>query len=192
MRQNLKKDVIFRVVVVSRLAHKIKGQHLVIEAINRLNKKGIKNIHLDLIGDGASQDFLQELTRKYNLEDSINFLGLKSREFVFNNLKNYDLLVQPSIYEGFGLTVVEAMLAKVPVLVSENDGPIEIIQSGKFGYYFTLESIEDLVSEIELILRDYSSKQMIEKVDDAYNYAKNTFDITRTAERYFLEYKTID
>ena len=54
-----------------------------------------------------------------NLEKHVRFLGNQSREYVYSHLKDYDLFVQPSRFEGFGLTVAEAMAACVPVLVTQ-------------------------------------------------------------------------
>jgi len=96
---------IFKVVIVSRLQHEKKGQHLAIEALKLLKERGITNIQLDFIGSGNSEHYLKNLTVEYGLSDQINFLGLKDREYIYSNLKDYDLLVQPSLYEGFGLTV---------------------------------------------------------------------------------------
>ena len=56
---------------------------------------------------------------------------------------SYDLLVQPSRYEGFGLTVVEGMAAGVPVLVSDIEGPMEVIDKGRHGFAFRSEDFHD-------------------------------------------------
>ena len=55
------------------------------------------------------------LVQEYNLNSYISFLGSKDTHYIEQHLKDYDLLVQPSRIEGFGLTVAEAMAAKVPV-----------------------------------------------------------------------------
>lgn len=107
-----------------------KGQDILIEAIFILHQKGFKNISVDFIGDGESKDFLKELVKSKQLENQIHFLGSKEQSYIFSHLKEYDLFVQPSRKEGFGLTVTEAMVAKIPVLVSDQEGPMEIIKMG--------------------------------------------------------------
>ena len=51
----------FRIVQVSRLMHEKKGQHILIEAVGHLIRKGYSEISLDLIGDGESMDFLIQM-----------------------------------------------------------------------------------------------------------------------------------
>lgn len=68
-----------------------------------------------------------------HLEDHVIFEGLKEQAWIYENLCRYDLFIQPSRYEGFGLTVAEAISAKVPVLVSNIEGPLEIIDGGRLG-----------------------------------------------------------
>ena len=191
-KEKIKKKKCYKMICISRLKHEKKGQHLLIEAVSILSKKGVNNFTIDFIGDGDSKKYLIDLTKKYNLEGAVNFLGLKSREFIFDNLKRYDLLIQPSIYEGFGLTVAEAMLSKVPVLVSESDGPLEIVRNGDFGYCFELRSVDDMASKIEYIIKIYASAEMNKKVEEGYIYCKDNFDVSRTANRYLRKYNCND
>ena len=76
------------------------------------------------------------MVQNLHLENEVVFEGLKDQSWVYQNLCNYDLFIQPSRYEGFGLTVAEAIAAKVPVLVSNIEGPLEIIDGGRLGMSF--------------------------------------------------------
>ena len=126
----------FKIVQVSRLIIKHKGQDLLINAIYKLKKYITQHIIVDFIGDGYDKNELIRMTKDLGLEHEIHFLGPKDRDYVYSHLNEYDLFVQPSRYEGFGLTVAEAMAAKIPVLVSKNEGPFEIIKKGEYGYSF--------------------------------------------------------
>ena len=79
------------------------------------------------------------------------------------------------------------MAAKVPVIVSNIEGPMEVIGNGKYGYYFKTEDVEDLANKIELVLNTDNSS-MTEK---AYNHVTNTYGINITAEHYIKEYRKI-
>lgn len=180
----------FRIIQVSRLDHIIKGQHILLEALSLLIKTHkTTNFHIDFIGEGKSLSYLKELVTKYELEDKVSFLGIKDRSYIYSNLKNYDLLVQPSIIEGFGLTVAEGMAAKIPVLVSANDGPMEIIQNGKYGFYFKKENANDCAIQIKDIMSSTEEINLI--TESAFQYCLSNFDINKTAENYCKEYQNI-
>lgn len=178
---------VFTMVQVSRLYHQQKGQDILIEALSVLkNKRGQKDFMMHFIGEGESRNMLENLVQKYGLNENVRFLGLKNRQYIYQHLSDYDLFIQPSRYEGFGLTVAEAMAAKIPVLVSNIEGPMEIVQNGKFGFTFQNESIEDLANKLEYIMLNiYDKNRMIE---NAYNHVARLYDIRLTAKKYIEAY----
>jgi len=179
---------VYKIVQISRLRHHKKGQDLLINALNLIKMKNPEiHIQCDFIGEGPSSDYLLNLVRELSLEDRVNFLGAKSRGDIYNNLFEYDLLVQPSRFEGFGLTVIEAMIANIPVLVSNIEGPLELINNDEFGYSFESENIDDLANKILNI----KENKNLNKIDNAYNYAKSSFDITNTSIMYLNYYNKI-
>ena len=177
-----------RIVQVGRLLHEKKGQDLLIEAIDKLIKKGFK-CRLDFIGDGESMGYLKDMVDEMRLNDIINFLGAKSQDYISMHLCDYDLFVQPSRYEGFGLTVAEAMAAKVPVLVSSGQGPEEVTRGDLYGWVFQNGEIVSLTESIEQIYSNY--ELCLEKVESARNYVCNSFDVRETANRYIKEYQKL-
>lgn len=181
---------VFRIVQISRLEHEKKGQDLLIKALNIIvNQYSIKNVVLDFIGSGSSENYLKELTKLYKLENNVNFSGEKSREFIYSHIKDYELFVQPSIWEGFGLTVVEGLSALVPVLVSNNDGPYEIILNGKYGTAFKCNDYNDLTKMILDIFKNYLIYADIANNNEVLGYIANNFDIKKTALDYIINYK---
>lgn len=178
----------YRIVQISRLNHIKKGQHILIEAIKILIEMGFRNIQLDFIGDGESEEYLRIMVANYNLENHINFLGNKTRDDIYNILKDYDLLIQPSLYEGFGLTVVEGMAAGIPTLVSNIDGPIEIIDNGNYGYFFETGSPESLAAMIKMVLIESDKKNIQLVVEKALNRVSSLYDIKNTALNYLRAY----
>jgi glycosyltransferase involved in cell wall biosynthesis len=185
-----KRQNTFRLLQISRLIHEKKGQDILIRAIHRLKQELLDiNISLDLIGTGPSQDYLLELCKELRLENNVNFLGEKDRNDIYKSIAGYDLLVQPSRYEGFGLTVIEGLAAKIPVLSSENDGPEEILQSGKFGFLFKNGSMEDCAKQLKEIYTGYDSLNPM--IEEGYKYIKEHFHIDRTAQKYLDICKSI-
>jgi len=178
----------FRMVQISRLFHTQKGQHLLIQALSELKRQGFDAVSLDLIGEGESLAFLKRLVNELSLKKEVHFLGEKPQEYIFQHLCDYDLLVQPSLYEGFGLTVVEAMAARIPVLVSANEGPFEIIGQGKYGFYFKNGDFLDCAEKIKKIMTEGVPSGMLEL---AHERAQTLYNVNRTAQRYLEEYRKI-
>ncbi|MDA3930847.1 MAG: glycosyltransferase family 4 protein [Prolixibacteraceae bacterium] len=181
-----KVDAPYKIVVVGRLFHEIKGQDVLIKALSQL-KDTKHQMVIDFIGTGPSELYLKSLVKELGVSKQVNFLGLKDREYIYAHLKDYDLLVQPSIFEGFGLTVAEAMAAKVTVLVSNTYGPMEIIDEGKYGFYFENGNIDSLVQSLESIVK-MDSKTITEISEKAYTRVVDLFDIKLTAKRYLELY----
>lgn len=143
---------------------------------------------MHFIGEGSSMEEVKELSDSMGLREFIVFEGRKTQKEVYQQLCEYDLFVQPSRTEGFGLTVAEAVAAKLPVLVSNLPGPMEVIGNGLLGMSFETENVEDLATKLEIILKggyDYSL------VDKAYKRAVELYDVRVTAKKYIDEYKKI-
>jgi glycosyltransferase involved in cell wall biosynthesis len=177
---------ITQIVNVGRL-QKVKGQQVLVEAAHLLKERNINNFHIDLIGDGENRNYLENMIAKYRLQKEVSLLGLKTRNYIYSNLCSYDLYVQPSISEGFGLTISEAMAAGVPVLTSDQDGPMEVIDYGKYGMSFKTNQPEDLADKIELFLNKGTQVDTF----SALNYVKSNFDVKVTARKYLQEYKKL-
>lgn len=187
-----KQDIPFKICQISRLSNQHKGQDILLKAIQILMySHGITNIQVDFIGDGESRHFLELLAKEYQIESHCNFLGAKSRDYLYRTLQNYHLLVQPSRFEGFGLTVVEGMVAEVPVLVSNIEGPMEIINNGEFGYSFKSEDAESCAVRILHIIHQYTTSDFREKLERARMHAMNKYGVHTTAHRYLQEYSSI-
>lgn len=176
---------LFRIVQVSRLEHLKKGQHILIEAAKSLLDNGITNFAIDFIGNGDSLGYLKQLAQNNNMEEHVHFLGTKDQKYIYDNLCCYDLFVQPSIYEGFGLTVAEAMAAKVPVLVSTGQGPEEVIDGGKYGYLFKNSDVEDCASKMSMFIENKNDKSLIEK---AYQRVWSLYNVRVTTQTYIDNY----
>ena len=177
------------VVQVSRLYIKEKGQDLLLKALHRVVYDfDIHGIRLHLIGEGDSESLLKKMVTDLQLDDFVIFEGLKSQDYIYNHLCDYDLFVQPSRQEGFGLTVAEALAAKLPVLVSDIEGPMEIIGYGKFGMHFKSEDVDDLAEKLRMVLQGGYDYTLVEK---AYQHVCEDYDVANTARKYIEEYRRL-
>lgn len=179
---------VLKCICSGRLMHEKKGQHVLIKAVSMLPLADRAKITLDIVGEGDSLSYLKNLVDSLELNSVVTFKGLKSQQWLCEHLCEYDLFIAPSLYEGFGLTIVEAMCAGVPVLVSDIQGPMEVINDGKYGRYFRCGDSEDCAKEISKILYG-DVDQNIAKV--ARQYALKEFDVKNTARGYLDEYERI-
>jgi glycosyltransferase involved in cell wall biosynthesis len=182
-------NLYFTVIQIGRLDHYVKGQDILLKAVAYLvYSKNIRDISVAFVGEGPSGEYLKKLATNLKIKEFCIFHGVKTREWIYHNLREYDLFVQPSRYEPFGLTVAEAIAAKVPVLVSNVDGPMEITDNGKYGFFFNKEDDHDLGRQIIKIRKEYGSEEFMKKIDMGYRHVVKSYDIQQTAEKYLCHY----
>jgi glycosyltransferase involved in cell wall biosynthesis len=190
--RNRSPDGPFRLLQVSRLDHSVKGQDLLLHALAILRGRREKeNLTVTFVGHGPSRGYLQALAGELGVERQCLYIGEKPRSWIYQNIGSYDLLVQPSRQEGFGLTIVEAMAARVPVLVSDLGAPMEVIQAGRFGYHFSCGNADDCADRIQQALSEIRTPSYAPRLNAAYEYAQSHFDVAQTVDRYFGEYKNV-
>lgn len=175
---------LFKLVQVGRISRE-KGQEVLLHAVQQLAKNKDVSFTVDFIGKGEDLHRLEQFVCDNKLEDYVRFLGDRTQQFIREHLCDYDLLVQPSYFEGFGLTVAEAMAAKVPVLVSDVFGPMEIIDNGLYGDYFKRGDSEDCAKKINNMMKNGVDEK---KVNAAYERVVAKYDVSLTAEKYLREY----
>lgn len=117
-------------VLVGRLLDSAKGQKRLIHAILKLNDEGY-DIGLTLVGGGPDEVMLKECVKKCHAEKYVTMTGNKKNPYPY--IKQADLLVCASYFEGYNLTVAEALIVGTPVLSTKCAGPCEILADGKYG-----------------------------------------------------------
>jgi glycosyltransferase involved in cell wall biosynthesis len=165
----------FNIISVGRLSY-VKGFDIAIEALKILHDKGYKNITWHVVGYGGYESELKERINKNNLVDSFLLLGKKTNPYFY--MKECDLYVQPSRYEGKAVTVTEAMILGKPVLITDYPTAHSQVKHGIDGYICELsskglaEAIEKLYTNSHLRKhvikyieeKDYSNRYELEKL----------------------------
>ena len=164
---------------------KHKGLKSLIQGFSKALQKGLKT-KLYIIGNSENfrtkdSDFDSLLTSLP--QNSIVFTGYLSDEQLLSYLKNADLLVQPSLYEGFGIPPLEAMSLGTPVLLS-NIQVFKEIYSDFPVTYFTTNDSDSLCIELLKLLQD-STPNRVDLSDEQrykYTYDKTAQLILKTIE----------
>ena len=126
---NIKKTKL-HLVIVARLLDSAKGQVRLINTVCRLYNEGA-DISLAIVGGGADYQMLQKLITDNHAGSYIDLAGEQRNPYPYIN--EADLLVCASYFEGYNLTVAEALILGVPVLSTDCTGPNEILDNGNFG-----------------------------------------------------------
>ncbi len=132
----------------------IKGQHLLIEAVTRLVKKG-HDAQVAIIGHVMDEKYfgqLQEKIKENNLEEKIRYLGFHNNPVSIMHC--FDAVVLATRCETFGLVLPEAMRAGTCVVGTDCGGVPEIIEHGETGLLFKPDDAADLADKLLLLIAD--------------------------------------
>jgi glycosyltransferase involved in cell wall biosynthesis len=178
-----------RLVQVGRMYHEIKGQHILLEALNKLIiTEKYRHLYLDFIGSGPSLSYLQKLAHTLQLSSHVSFLGEKSRPWIYEQLSTYHILIQPSLFEGFGLAVLEGIAAGLPVIASDHAGPSEILSNIPIGYLFKSGDVDDLAATIKKVISLMQEDKMQSLCATSRELVNTKYSIRRTAIEYLDHY----
>ena len=87
-----------------------------------------KNVKFIIAGSGDMEPFIIEKAAELGIADKVLFAGFLNQEDVERAYKMADIYVMPSVSEPFGITALEAMKNKAPVIVSKQSGVSEVIR----------------------------------------------------------------
>jgi len=97
--------------------------------------KSMSNIDLYVVGEGHLQKDLIELSKSLGIKDQVHWIG--KTEYIKEFLSKIDLFILPSKYEGFGLVLLEAMVAKKPIIAANNSAIPEVLGKSYDGLFST-------------------------------------------------------
>jgi glycosyltransferase involved in cell wall biosynthesis len=109
-------------------------------------------LHGLIVGDGNERKHLEALMRDINIQERVSFLGF--RDDVPSIMKSADIFVLPAPAEPFGLVVVEAMMAGLPVVAINNGGPAEIMINEQTGFLVSRGDVNAMGKAIMTILEN--------------------------------------
>jgi glycosyltransferase involved in cell wall biosynthesis len=113
--------------------------------------KSVPNADLYVVGEGYLQKDLIELSKSLSINDKVHWLG--KTEYIKEFLSKIDLFILPSKYEGFGLVLLEAMIAKKPIIAANNSAIPEVLGKTYEGLFSTGD-INALAQQIKTVISD--------------------------------------
>ncbi len=170
---------VFTIGMVARL-EKHKDHMTLIRAAKILRDRG-RNIVVKLIGDGGQRDVLQQLIDAEELSETVLLLGTRSD--VAAVLMELDLFVfSTTPDEGFGIALVEAMLAGVPIVASDVGACREILDDGDLGILVPARDARAFAAAIEQVCASRQEAKM--RAFQAREKALRTYSARAMADGY--------
>jgi glycosyltransferase involved in cell wall biosynthesis len=144
---------------VGSLIHR-KGHDILLRAVADLRQVR-PNIRVILVGDGPDRQEIENVVRELGLVDIVHILGFVDSPagVIFRDAT--DIAVSPSRVEGFGLTVIEAGAAGLPVVATATTGMSEIITNERTGLIVPIEDQDRLYAALLRLVDDASLRKQL-------------------------------
>jgi len=143
------------------------NEDFIIGFVGRLNvQKGIKymldgfrlitdkqdKVHLLIAGTGDLENAIRDFASKFSLENKIHLLGF--RKDIPNLMRTFDVFLLPSLWEGFGIVLIEAMAAGKACVATNTSSIPEIVADGKSGMLVPPESADSIAGALMELISD--------------------------------------
>lgn len=165
--KNKKSGDEIQLLFISRLMPQ-KGIDVLIKACDILNKRGITNFKLTIVGEGHLKGLMFSLIDKYNLRKKINYLGWKDLEELPKIYRTADIFILPSVMEGMSSVVLQAMASGLPIIASRVKGFEEVLEENINGLFAEYDNPGQFANALEKLIespesREKMSQKSIEK-----------------------------
>lgn len=173
---NIKNDKIFRICFSGTLTLR-KGFQYLLKALEELNLPDLELLILGNSGDPVCHDILRYYKKRIRVEQ---WKGDDHVEAYWRS----DILIHPSLEDGWGLVVSEAMACGLPVVVTEHTGAKDIVEEGINGFIIPPADVEAIKKKIILL---YNNKGLRSKMSQAAVKKRDILDQVITAKAFFDE-----
>lgn len=171
-----------RLGMVGNFYNDTRDQKTLCEAAKLLNERSLK-FNLEFAGGARKEntfyfDQCVNYVENNGLTDCVKFLGFQ--DDVFSLIVEWDIFIYSSNRDTFGIAVVEAMLAGIPVIVNDLDVFVEITENGTYATLYKSKDPEDLAEKIKDFLKNPES--FYKKAQRATVYARENYSIEKHVE----------
>lgn len=168
----------------------VKGIPYLLKAVYNLYNKR-QDFILDIVGDGPNRMEYEKNAEELKLNDVIRFQGMKKKPEVAEFMRKCDIFVLPSLFETFGVVLIEALSCGKPVIATNSGGPNEIITKEN-GILVPPANIEELSKALDYMLdhyNDYEPMTIARYVQERYSYKSVGLQLDIIYQRVIDNYK---
>lgn len=170
-----------KVVLFTGRLIKSKGINYLIKAATQINGKIV------IVGDGPEKKNLEAEVKKRKINNVIfaGYIGDKGYLQAFYQLA--DVYISPTVWEGFGLTLLEAMATHLPVIASNKGGVVSIIEDTVNGFLVSSRNPKEIAAKVNLL---FSDDKLCKKLgDQAYKTVVEKFTWGKITDQFEDLYK---
>ncbi len=184
----------FRVFFAGRFLH-WKGMDFGLKAFSLL-VKDIESTNLTMIGDGIAKKTWQQMCNDLNVDSNVKWVTRMSRPQFLNSLKNFDVLLFPSLHDSGGMVVLEAMAAGIPVVCLDIGGPSLLIDD-TCGIRVPATTPDETINDIYQALLELAtnpeklqaqSQAAVQRANNQFTWKKKAQNIIEIYEAAITEY----
>ncbi len=110
------------------------------------------DVHFVIVGDGELGDELKRQSQGLGISEHVHWLGWRSDAQAL--MGGFDIFLMPSLWEGFGLVLLEAMSRRIPIIASDVSAIPEVVQHNETGLLIPPRAVDELTHAIEILLTD--------------------------------------
>jgi glycosyltransferase involved in cell wall biosynthesis len=173
------------IVVTIGAVDQSKDHFTFVDTIDKVLKKGVA-VQALVLGDGPLRGVLEEYVRTKSLEKEVRFAGY--RKDVLKILMSADIFMMTSREEGLGTSLLDAFLARIPVVATAAGGIPEIVRHKQTGLLAPVMDSDKLAENIVTVLHDNGLRDEI--VQQAHVFVRN-FSKEATSEKTLKLYQTV-
>lgn len=167
---------------------KRKNVSLLLDAFAQVAQEN-RETKLLVVGDGPERANLEGQARTLGVDSRVVFAGRVFQQDKQAALQAMDVFAFPSLMEGFGLAVAEAMIAGVPVVVSDRGSLPELVRDGKTGRVTTVNNAEPMAAAIAELLDDADLRRKLGAAGK--HHAEKHFTWAACAEQTEAAYRAV-
>lgn len=154
-----------------------KGAELLIKAFAKLNHEKYNKVILNIVGDGEEEVYLKQLVKDMNLDRRVIFHGFLDKKHVMEMYDNADIFTFPTLKEGSGFVLLEAMAKALPIITIDNGGPKYLCPS-EGAVKIKIQSAERIIDDVYAAIVDLlDNPQKREKMGEFNDqYCRDNYD----------------
>lgn len=178
--------------------YRLQGKKIVLFTGRLIKEKGVKYLinaapfidgTLVIVGDGPERKILEEQIKRKKLTNVIlaGYINSSDKRHLHALYERAEVYVTPTVWEGFGLTILEAMAAHTPVIASNQGGIVSIIKDQFNGFLVPPRSGKDIANAVNKLLQNDELRKTIG--EQAYKTVIENFTWEKITDKYETLYK---